>query len=167
MNEPCFTVALMAGKLFRGMLGLCDARIPSASGSPLSLKRDWLRGAASHYSAPITLPAQAKGLLHPSNRRTRSLFRNWRRTFPAKISRYVGKKKSAQSVLNFFCFFFLCRTCNQLQNNCTQQTKMSTVTYKWDPSCMMVKQQFRIPDNWFKYSCLVALSIMYAFTQDT
>lgn len=106
MNEPCFTVALMAGKLFRGMLGLCDARIPSASGSPLSLKRDWLRGAASHYSAPITLPAQAKGLLHPSNRRTRSLFRNWRRTFPAKISRYVGKKKSAQSVLNFFCFFF-------------------------------------------------------------
>lgn len=35
--------------LFRGMLGFCDVRIPSSSGSPLPLKRSGV-SRATHYS---------------------------------------------------------------------------------------------------------------------
>lgn len=64
MNESCFTGGVMAGKLFRRMSGFCDARIPSASGSLLSLRRNWVNMAASHYSFPISLSAELKPSLH-------------------------------------------------------------------------------------------------------
>lgn len=54
MNEY-FTDEVMAEKLLRGMLVFCDVRIPSASGSPLSLEGNWVSTAASHYSFPISL----------------------------------------------------------------------------------------------------------------
>lgn len=58
MSESCFTDGVMAGKLYEGMLGFCDVRIPSASGSPLPPDRNWL-----FLSFSISLSAEPKGLL--------------------------------------------------------------------------------------------------------